>query len=298
MLNYFDIILVVLLFIFAIYGFLVPLFKKDKPKLKDITEHHVSEPITVQTTISKEETKVIKKNKKEKKTDSFSNSREFFYMILAVIIIRSFLYEPFKVPSESMVPTLLVNDYLAVNKHAYDLNIPATNISFFKISEPKRGDVVVFELNAGDAGEYVKSREFWVKRIIGLPGDIISYNQDKLTINNVEIKQEIVLDSLNIETQVKSQWYPYDLSVENIENRDFLILNNRDGNHIQLQGSWVVPEGMYFMMGDNRNNSLDSRIWGFVKKENIRGRVDRVAFNTSTDDKRILKDIYNISLTK
>lgn len=255
MMNYFDVFLVVLLLACALIGFLGPIVRKAPAPVATPTQ------------------------KNGKTTKPFSGYREFFWMLLVVVCLRSFVMEPFKVPSGSMIPTLLINDYLSVNKHAYALKIPATDIVFYKIASPQRGDVVVF--TPPHTG-----REFWVKRIIGVPGDTIRFEQNTLTVNG---KQVPSTDLGAYNEQSNQPWAQDDQRKEQLNGIEHRILQDPNGGNPQSFGEWIVPKDKYFVMGDNRNNSLDSRFWGFVDENAIKGRVGHILFNTSTPDKRVWK---------
>ncbi|OIQ86969.1 signal peptidase I [mine drainage metagenome] len=189
-------------------------------------------------------------------------SKSFFPVILAVFMIRSFLVEPFKIPSGSMMPTLLVGDFILVNKYTYGLRVPILNNTFFEMSHPRRGEVMVFHYPKDPSLDYIK-------RVVGVPGDRIEYREKHLTINGRPLDvtadgdYSYVAPGLN---QVVAKRYTETLG----EHRhDILLVPDAPG----IDGEVVVPEGHYFMMGDNRDNSNDSRYWGFVPERNIVGRA-------------------------
>ena len=182
-------------------------------------------------------------------------SRSFFPVLLIVLVLRSFLVEPFQIPSGSMRPTLEVGDFILVNKFAYGLRLPVVGTKILDVGEPARGDIMVFR--------YPKDRETnYIKRVIGLPGDRIRYEDKQLFING-----EL------IETHFIARLPPMELRREDlgrVEHNIFLTMG-RQGN--AGEGEWLVPEGHYFMMGDNRDNSNDSRYWGTVSEELIVGKA-------------------------
>lgn len=214
----------------------------------------------------------------------------FFPVILAVFVVRSFIIEPFKIPSGSMVPTLLVGDFILVNKFEYGLRLPITNTKITQGSPLSRGDVVVFRYPKDESVDYIK-------RVIGLPGDTVAYQDKQLTINGQPVPEAPLPDFFDDERQNYAKQFE-----ETIGNRKNAILNNpavppfvmgaydypyRDNCTYNSRGVICkVPPGHYFMMGDNRDNSADSRYWGFVPDQNIVGRAFFIWMNFS-DLKRI-----------
>lgn len=217
-------------------------------------------------------------------------SGSFFPVIALVFFLRSFLYEPFKIPSSSMVPTLVVGDLILVNKFAYGIRLPIINKKIIDIGNPKRGDVMVFRYPEDPSLDYIK-------RVIGVPGDKIVYKNKRLTINGKEMSYRRLPDYLDEERLSYSKQY-----LENLDGVKHRILNDdRVPAYVQnphsfpdrnmctydLEGfACTVPAGHYFMMGDNRDNSLDSRYWGFVPDQNIVGKAFFVWMNLG-DLKRI-----------
>lgn len=214
----------------------------------------------------------------------------FFPVILAVFLLRSFLVEPFKIPSGSMIPTLHVGDFILVNKYDYGIRLPILNRKIIDIGTPQRGDVMVFRYPENPSLDYIK-------RVVGLPGDKISYQNKRLTINGQEVPEKKISDYLNadhlyytpryIETLGRVQ---HQILIEPeapsfvSQVSDFPFRNNC---HYNSEGvSCEVPPGHYFVMGDNRDNSMDSRFWGFVPDRNIVGKAFFIWFNFS-DLKRI-----------
>lgn len=197
-------------------------------------------------------------------------SRSLFPVLLIVLLFRSFLFEPFKIPSGSMIPTLLVGDFIVVNKYAYGLRLPVVDTKFVSIGEPERGDVVVFRYPVDPAINFIK-------RLVGLPGDTITYRDKELFINGERVPTEALgrftsddlkcstprIDALRLSETLGG--VTHDILVhENSGSRD---------------GQWQVPEGHYFVMGDNRDRSNDSREWGFVPEDNLMGRAVGIWLN-------------------
>ncbi|WP_250526062.1 signal peptidase I [Caballeronia sp. GAWG2-1] len=209
----------------------------------------------------------------------------FFPVILAVFVVRSFVVEPFKIPSGSMVPTLLVGDFILVNKYEYGLRLPISNTKLTSGKPLSRGDVVVFRYPKDESVDYIK-------RVIGLPGDTIAYENKKLTINGKPVPETPLPDYFDEERVGYAKQF-----VEDLDGRKNAILNNpqvppfvmgaddypfRDNCNYNAQGvTCKVPPGHYFMMGDNRDNSADSRYWGFVPDANIVGRAFFIWMNFS-----------------
>jgi signal peptidase I len=206
-------------------------------------------------------------------------AKSFFPVILLVFLIRSFVAEPFKIPSGSMMPTLLAGDYILVNKFTYGLRIPVLNTVFLEINQPKRGDIAVFHFPPDPKIDYIK-------RIVGLPGDRIQYQNKRLIINDkpIEVNMlENVGDEMPDESMIRSYRLQeqlsdvkHDILVHNIPNR---YEPDAIGDKFLNGETIVVPEGHYFAMGDNRDNSSDSRVWGFVPNNNLVGKAFFIWFN-------------------
>ena len=189
--------------------------------------------------------------------------QSFFPVFLVVLVLRSFLFEPFRIPSGSMIPTLLVGDFILVNKFSYGVRLPITHTKILDTGEPERGDVAVFRFPDNPKLDYIK-------RVIGLPGDEVVYQDRKFIINGevmgidgdtpyvspindepvngAVVREEIMGDQLHDILE-----YPRDV--------------------VRGSGTYVVPEGHYFMVGDNRDRSNDGRFWGFVPEGNLVGRA-------------------------
>ncbi len=219
-------------------------------------------------------------------------SGSFFPVIALVFILRSFLFEPFKIPSGSMLPTLYIGDLILVNKFTYGIRLPIIDTKIIEINQPQRGDVMVFKYPED------MSKNF-IKRVVGIPGDEIRYADKKLTVNGLALNYQGMNPFLNSEglnyypqfeenlTGVRHRILNDDAksaSVERGSRPDFPYFKNCTYN---LEGFVCkVPQGQYFMMGDNRDNSEDSRYWGFVPDANIVGKAFFIWMNFS-EPKRI-----------
>ncbi len=218
-------------------------------------------------------------------------SGSFFPVIALVFVLRSFLFEPFKIPSSSMVPTLLVGDLILVNKFTYGIRLPIVNQKIIQLNDPQRGDVMVFKYPLDMSQDYIK-------RVVGVPGDKITYENKKLTVNGKPVEYGPLDDYLDDESLVYKKQFS-----ENLSGTTHRILNDeraptlnpadvrefpgKEGCKYSYEGfTCVVPAGNYFMMGDNRDNSADSRYWGFVPDKNIVGKAVAVWMNLS-NPKRI-----------
>lgn len=189
-------------------------------------------------------------------------SRSFFPVLLVVLVLRSFIVEPFRIPSGSMIPTLMVGDFILVNKYAYGIRLPVIHTKVVEIGEPKRGDVMVFRYPRNPTVDYIK-------RVIGLPGDQISYRNKRLVINGELIPKELIGPYQANDRYISRGDLVYKERLGDVEH---LLLNNAERRR-SAEGEYEVPEGHYFVMGDNRDNSNDSRFWGFVPEENLVGRA-------------------------
>lgn len=214
----------------------------------------------------------------------------FFPVILIVFGLRSFVVEPFKIPSGSMIPTLLVGDFILVNKWTYGIRLPVINKKILDVNEPKRGEVMVFRYPADPSLDYIK-------RVVGLPGDTVEYIDKRLTVNGSAVPLTESGNYLHPDRLYYSPKYSEKLGeVEHsvLIERDapaFVpqVMNfpGRDNCTYTARGvRCTVPSGHYFVMGDNRDASSDSRVWGFVPDANIVGRAFFIWFNFN-DMKRI-----------
>ncbi len=205
-----------------------------------------------------------KRGKTAKKPALIEFSHSFFPVFLIVFIIRSFIVQPYRVPSGSLEPTVLPNDFLLVTQYSYGLRLPITNTQFIKIGEPKRGEISVFHFPPDPTIDYVK-------RIVGLPGDHIVYKDKTLFVNGVKATQTYV----GMATDYGDDEDDEDLSVKLYEEdlmgvkHSILINPDKVDNNTY---DFIVPAHMYFALGDNRDGSYDSRYWGFVPEANLVGR--------------------------
>lgn len=181
------------------------------------------------------------------------NSKGFFPVLALVLVLRSFLVEPFQIPSGSMEPTLIKGDFILVNKFSYGFRLPVLGTKVIEMDDPVRGDVMVF-IPPHDP-------RYFIKRVVGLPGDQIRYANKTLYINGEQVPEELI------------GTYPHNAPrILTYQENDYPV-QQYVGIPSRGDGEWVVPEGHYFMMGDNRDNSGDSRFWGFVPDENIVGKA-------------------------
>lgn len=197
-------------------------------------------------------------------------ARSLFPVLLIVLVFRSFLFEPFKIPSGSMIPTLLVGDFIVVNKFTYGIRLPVLNKKIIPINEPERGDVVVFRYPPDPNVNYIK-------RLVGLPGDTVTYRDKQLYVNGELVGTAKVRRWATNDvkcTTPESDAMLYDETLGDV-NHDLLV-HELSGSR---SGQWQVPEGHYFMMGDNRDRSSDSRIWGYVPEANLVGRAVGIWLN-------------------
>lgn len=213
-------------------------------------------------------------------------ARSFFPVILIVLLFRSFIAEPFKIPSGSMMPTLLVGDFILVNKFSYGLRLPVLGTKMVSIGEPERGDVFVFRYPNPDHDPSKQGLDY-IKRVIGLPGDEITYRNKTLYINGKEIAQTDVGPFVGsgdsgrrmAGAEIHNEMLPQ--ATHQILESNLLLPGK--------EGTWRVPAGHYFAMGDNRDDSEDSRYWGFVPEKDLIGRafVIWMNWNGGIDFKRI-----------
>ena len=203
-------------------------------------------------------------------------ARSFFPIFLIVLVIRSFMVEPFRIPSGSMMPSLLVGDFILVNKYAYGLRLPVTDTKIIEVGEPERSDVVVFRFPLDKSTDYIK-------RVVGLPGDRIAYRNKVLYINDKPMEYRSIgmyegegsgarqTGSLLAEETLVDVEHP-------------ILVNTRAPDFgfnctVLASGAVEVPEGHYFVVGDNRDNSNDSRCWGFVPEDHLVGKAFAIWMN-------------------
>ncbi len=190
-------------------------------------------------------------------------AKSFFPVLLIVLVLRSFLVEPFQIPSGSMIPTLEVGDFILVNKYTYGLRLPVVGTKIVDMNEPKRGEVMVF-IPPHD-------KRYFIKRIVGLPGDTVRYEDKILSINGEQVDSQII-DRVQIEmpSGMEQAGVLMNETLGDVQHETQIVSTPaRDSG----RNVWVVPEGHYFMMGDNRDNSADSRVWGPVPEANIVGKA-------------------------
>ncbi len=198
-------------------------------------------------------------------------AKAFFPILALVLGLRSFVAEPFRIPSSSMMPTLLIGDFILVNKFAYGLRLPITNGKFLDNGEPQRGDVVVFRPPH-------HPREDWIKRVVGLPGDTIGYHDNKVTVNGKELPYR--MEGVYRGAGQGARETGAAKLTEGLPGKPHFVLEHGDSPFLpQGEGDWTVPAGHYFVMGDNRDNSEDSRFWGFLPEANLRGKAFLIWMN-------------------
>ncbi len=189
-------------------------------------------------------------------------ARSFFPIFLIVLVLRSFVAEPFRIPSGSMMPTLLIGDFILVNKYRYGIRLPIIDTKIIELGAPERGDVIVFRSPENPATPFIK-------RVVGLPGDRIAYYNKVLYVNG-EAAEQVVLGSYSGSGSGMSM-SGASLRQENLNGHVHDILVQPGAR--TLEGKLIVPEGNYFVLGDNRDNSRDSRFWGTVPDELLIGRA-------------------------
>jgi len=183
-------------------------------------------------------------------------SISFFPVLVIVLVLRSFLFEPFQIPTGSMIPTLEVGDFILVNKYAYGVRLPVIGTKIVEVSEPVNGEIMVFIPPHQD--------EYFIKRVVGIPGDRVRYQDKTLYINGERQNQTFVAQI----PPVNPKYLLYREKLGEVEH----IIQKNPYRETKVN-EWVIPEGHYFMMGDNRDQSSDSRYWGLVSEENIVGKA-------------------------
>jgi signal peptidase I len=202
-------------------------------------------------------------------------ARSFFPVIVIVLVLRSFLYEPFRIPSDSMMPTLIQGDFIFVNKWRYGLRLPVVNTEIVPMGEPQRGDVIVFRKPSDPSLVFIK-------RLVGLPGDTIRVAGSQVLVNGTPSQ----IQPGELYSGPKNEQYPFThVGEERLGVRAHAVL--LDPARPGMEGEWRVPRGHFFMMGDNRNNSRDSRFpdVGFVPEENVIGKAEAIWLSFDPDRK-------------
>ncbi len=195
-------------------------------------------------------------------------SRSFFPIFLFVLVLRSFFYEGYRIPSGSLEPTLQIGDIILVNKYSYGLHLPVGNKMVLTVGKPQVGDIVVFE--------WPPNRNIYmIKRVIGVPGDVVEYKNNVLYINEQEAKQQFIAYKL------ESSGYSVAQKKEDLvgKQHDIFISDKRVARDFRV----TVPKGHYFMMGDNRSLSSDSRYWGFMSEDNIVGKAVAIVVSWNSE---------------
>ncbi|OEC38701.1 signal peptidase I [Pseudomonas sp. 1D4] len=246
---------------------------------------------TYQGQVSEPDPAVLEKLGKEPLLVEYGKS--FFPVLAIVLVLRSFLVEPFQIPSGSMKPTLEVGDFILVNKFAYGIRLPVLDTKVIEVGDPQRGDVMVFRYPSDPNVNYIK-------RVVGLPGDRIAYSNDKrLTVNGQLVAETLVGDEPG--TLGSARLYQ-----EKLGEAEHMIRKEMRRNLMEPGKEWVVPEGHYFMMGDNRDNSNDSRYWndpniprdllGMVPDRNIVGKAFAVWMSWPDPKLRSLPNFSRVGL--
>ena len=206
-------------------------------------------------------------------------ARAFFPVLAVVLILRSFVAEPFRIPSSSMMPTLLIGDFILVNKYAYGLRLPVNNRKVVEVGQPERGDVVVFRYPGKGPNDPNTGLDY-IKRVIGLPGDTVSYRDNQLSINGQTLEYATVGEyvgkgpgaEMTGATELR----------EKLPGREHAVLEDNLRPVVdQGEGEWVVPPGHYLVIGDNRDRSEDGRFWGMLPEDRLRGKAFLVWLNCS-----------------
>jgi len=218
--------------------------------------------------VAAEQAKREQQKQHKERGGSLETFKALAIAIVLALLIRSFVVEPFKIPSGSMIPTLLVGDYLVVNKFVYGLRLPVTGTLLLSLGEPARGDVIVFRYPDDP-------RQDFIKRIIGLPGDRVELKDGRLWLNSELVDRvaegEYVYTDYARRSEARAERY----QEINPEGTEYTVIQTPRSGSLRDRGPWIVPEGEYFMMGDNRDNSRDSREWSYkyVRKDQIKGKA-------------------------
>ncbi len=213
-------------------------------------------------------------SKKWRLSKVIKTARSYFPVLLLVLVIRSFIFQPFTVISGSLEPTVLIGDYLAVNQSAYGLKLPVLHTKIFPMGEPKIGDIALFYYPSNP-------KLVFVKRVVGTPGDHVVYRNKELIINGQLMTQSDDGFGFDVEPDAPSQIMHKKIEDLNGIKHHIFVGDNAFGDDIDV----IVPEGHYFMMGDNRDDSDDSRHWGFVPEANLIGRAYRIIMSWDSGSK-------------
>ncbi|WP_344800664.1 signal peptidase I [Litoribacillus peritrichatus] len=249
----FPLVLVVLTFACGL-GWLLDVLVFQKPRKQKISEMRTKLGIKATDTPSSEQQEVLDKLAREPYLIELGKS--FFPVFFVVLVVRSFVAEPFQIPSGSMLPTLKVNDFILVNKFEYGLRLPVAGTKVVPYKDPARGDVMVFKFPNNPKINFIK-------RVVGLPGDRITYKDKQLFIND-KLVEETLIQPPSLQNRMGS----YTEQLGEVSHQIY-----KASSMARVNKTWTVPEGHYFVMGDNRDNSNDSRFWGFVPDELVVGKA-------------------------
>lgn len=214
------------------------------------------------------------------------SNKKFLLFILLMSVFRSAVADWYSVPTGSMQPTIQEGDRIVVNKMAYDIRLPFTDTNLINIDTPKRGEIVVFESKA--------AQKRLIKRVVGLPGDIVAMNNEVIMINGQELPYTSHNKTLHSQYSATSE-------IETLGNVSHLVnIDNTASNELSSFSSVKVPTGHYLVLGDNRRHSADSRVYGFVPHNELRGKATAIAFSVNYENfylprsNRVFKDIYSL----
>ena len=228
------------------------------------------------------------KSSRNKLTTLLKNNKQFFIFILLMSVFRSAVADWYTVPTPSMQPTIQEGDRIVVNKMAYDLRIPFTEVSLLSIDSPKRGEIIVFESKAADLR--------LIKRVVGLPGDIVSMNNEIINING----QALTYKPSNKYTKVHNSNITSTATEQLGDIEHHINIDQTVSNRLSSFAPVTVPTGHYLVLGDNRRHSSDSRVYGFVPHNELRGKATAIAFSVNYENyymprsDRYLQNIYSL----
>jgi len=249
----FPLVLVVLTFACAL-GWLIDLAVFQKPRNQKLAKARNDMGLKEDDAPDESQQKALDTIGKEPYLIELSKS--FFPVFFVVLVVRSFLAEPFQIPSGSMLPTLEVDDFILVNKYEYGVRLPVVGTKVIPYKDPARGDVMVFKFPKNPKINFIK-------RVVGVPGDRIRYQNKQLFINNQLVEAE-----LTQAPSLQNRMGRYTEQLGDVKHEVY-----KANTPARVNKTWVVPEGHYFVMGDNRDNSNDSRFWGFVPDELVVGKA-------------------------